>query len=82
MKKTIKARLYDLENRDGKPPIKPIYQDLDDPNIWYESNQRSGGHGKPMTWDQVENKYPDHMIIKVVYTDDWRADEVKNEKDN
>jgi hypothetical protein len=67
---TIKSRLRRLEKKQtpSRPkPIKPIYQDCEDPNIWYETNQRTGDPGEPMTWDQVKEKYPDHMIIGVNY---------------
>lgn len=69
--KSLKTRINDLENQHPERPIKAIFQDFDNPNLWhldprcYES--------EALTWDEVEKRYPDHDFIQVTYTDDWRA---------
>jgi hypothetical protein len=68
---TIKSRLRRLEKKQrpsGTRPIIPIFQDLDDPDLWHPGNRKAD----PISWDQVEADYNDYMIIKVTYTDKWR----------
>jgi hypothetical protein len=70
MTKTIKNRLYDLENKtpNNLPPV-VVSQDLDDPELWHEGP--SYDRGQAITWGRVKEKYPDNPIIRVVYVDDW-----------
>jgi len=63
-KKTIKNRVYDLENAHSEKPIISVFQDLTDREKWHIGDKE----GDPVTWDQVEAEYSDYVIIRVIYT--------------
>jgi hypothetical protein len=62
-KQTINKRLDQLENKHQERPMIPIFQDLDDPDLWHPG----GRDAEPISWDQVEADYSDYLVIKVVY---------------
>jgi hypothetical protein len=64
MTKSIKSRLEQLENKERKNEIVVIFQDLDNPDLWYIGGPREG---EPVTWDQVLRDYSDYDLIKVEY---------------
>jgi hypothetical protein len=66
MKKTIKARLYDLENRNSDRPMISIIQDRDDPELWHPGSCDAD----PISWDQVEAEFGDYLIIKASYANE------------
>lgn len=68
--KSIRSRISELEKQSPVRPIKGIYQDWDDPELWHFEGPQEGA---ALTWDQVLRQYPDHDFIKVTYTDDWKA---------
>lgn len=68
--RTIKTRIRGLENQNPERPIKAVYQDWDDRNLWHDRPRNE--KADPLTWDQVLEKYPDHDFIKVIYEKVWR----------
>lgn len=64
MTKSIKARLSELENQTQDKPLLAIFQDWDNPDLWYIGGPRKG---EPVTWDQVEANYSGYQLIRVVY---------------
>lgn len=69
MSKTIKNRIEGLEQSNPDRPMIAIYQDWDDKNLWRPGNRKAD----PMTWNEAEKKYSDHVIFKVTHTENWRG---------
>lgn len=70
MKKRIESRLADLENVNGPQLVVSVFQDYDDLNLWHEGAFPNSGVA--YTWDQIEAKFPEYKIIRVVYVKDWK----------
>jgi len=65
--KTIKTRVEALEERNETKAFLIVWEDLEKPGYW-------NVNGENITWPEVEERYSNREIIKVVYVDDWRAD--------
>jgi len=65
---TINKRIEDLETRKPDLPVLIIWEDLEKPGLWIVN-------GESVTWAEVETRYANREIIKVVYVDDWRAND-------
>jgi hypothetical protein len=70
-KKTIKARVDNLEAGGGEQPHVVIVQDETNPDRWHEHLYPKG---EGLTWDQVTERYPNHTIIRIVYVDNLEGD--------
>jgi hypothetical protein len=67
----IKRRIERLENQNPERPLKPIYQDWDNPALWFDNTDRVPGESIP--WDEMAKRYPNHDFIQVQYTNNWRG---------
>lgn len=70
-KKTIKARVDNLEAGGGDKPFIAVFQNWDDPDLYHVGARENE---ELLTWDEIEARYSDHVICRVIHVDDWRGD--------
>ena len=72
-----KSRLEKAEQRTGgELPFLPLYQDLDDPDLFHTNSQmtkREAEGDTIYTSAQVAELSKTHMIFKVVYDKNWKG---------
>ena len=69
MTRSIKTRLEALENKQPDKKFIAIFQDWDDPDLWHPGDREND----PIRgWENAEAQYKDHVIFRVIYTDDWK----------
>ena len=71
MTRSIEGRLDRLDRTpEGDRPLLVVYQDLDDRDLYHVGSRYSD---QVMTWTEIEDQHPDHVIFKVEYIDNWRC---------
>jgi hypothetical protein len=66
VKKSIDSRLEDLEKKSRERPVIIVWQDLDNRELYHVGGRDAASM---MTWDEIEEKYQDYVVIRVTYAD-------------
>jgi len=64
--KTIRKRIEDLEECKPELPVLIAWEDLANPGLWIVK-------GESITEAEIEARYSNREIVRVIYVDDWRV---------
>ena len=65
---SINKRIEELEKRKKDLPVLIVWECFNKPGYWNVD-------GEDITWEEVETRYSNREIVRVVYVDDWRAND-------